>query len=804
MAATPGHDKGLYTGDYLSRIAFPLGGIGAGMICLEGSGDLNHMSFRNRMEFFFAPGIFSAICIKGKENITRVLQGPVPKCRYFGFPGSGNGWMRLSAKFPRFAEATFLPRFPFATVTLKDKKIPLRAELTGWSPFIPGNADDSSLPVCSLEYTFTNPTGRTLESVFSFNCEHHFHNKNTRIFPAPNGFILWDPGTPEKPADQVAINVTTDQPNAIVDHTWFRGGHFDTPTILWKKLSEGDCSPNPPFKDGPSRGASLFVPFRLKPGKSKTIRIMLAWHAPVSDLRKGKDPREDTVKETYVPWYAGKFKDVRAVAKYWRTHYDSLRDQSARFRDCFYDTTLPPEAVEAAAANLTILKSPTVLRQTDGRLWAWEGCADGEGSCEGSCTHVWNYAQALPHLFPDLERTFRETEFFVSQDDRGHQMFRSGLPIRPIKHDFLACADGQLGGIMRVYRDWKISGNTDWLKTIWPRVRQSLDYCIQTWDPDKKGIPEEPHHNTYDIEFWGPNGMCGSIYLGALRAAVLMGKFLNENVAQFESLYKKGKTFLERSLFNDEYFFQKTTWKTLRARDTAQGAYASTNNSPSPELLKIVKREGPLYQYGNGCLSDGVIGDWLAGACGVGSILDSAKVKKHLRSVYRYNFKKDLSGHANSLRPNFAMGQEAGLILCSWPHHDRPTLPFFFADEVWTGIEYQVASHMFMQGMTMEGLEIVRAVRNRYDGTARNPFNEYECGHWYARAMSSYGLLQGLTGIRYDAVEKTLYIQPKIKGNFRSFLSTATGYATVGIKKGKPFIDVKSGKIKIHKIEYKK
>lgn len=118
---------------------------------------------------------------------------------------------------------------------------------------------------------------------------------------------------------------------------------------------------------------------------------------------------------------------------------------------------------------------------------------------------------------------------------------------------------------------------------------------------------------------------------------------------------------------------------------------------------------------------------------------------------------------------------------------------YVYSNEVWTGIEYQVASHLMMNGEREAGLDIVRTLRRRYDGRIRNPFNEYECGHWYARAMASYGLLQALTGIRYDAVEKTLYVRPRIDGDFRSFFSTATGYGTAGIKDGKAFFEVVSG-----------
>jgi len=145
------------------------------------------------------------------------------------------------------------------------------------------------------------------------------------------------------------------------------------------------------------------------------------------------------------------------------------------------------------------------------------------------------------------------------------------------------------------------------------------------------------------------------------------------------------------------------------------------------------------------------------------------------------------------------LGNEGGLLLCTWPKGGKLSLPFVYSDEVWTGIEHQVASHLMMMGHVKEGLEIVRTSRNRYDGRTRNPFNEYECGHWYARALSSYGYLQALTGVRYDAVEKELYVDSKV-GDFTSFLSTETGFGTVSLKTGKVSVRVVYGKIDIQTI----
>ncbi|MCB9850612.1 MAG: hypothetical protein H6817_07895 [Phycisphaerales bacterium] len=801
--------NGTYSGRQLDRIAFPIGGIGAGMVCLTGTGALTHVSVRNRMDFFNEPCAFAAVCIRQPGgNIAKVLEGPVPTWKVFGNPSTGNGATGTTYGLPRFADATFLARFPFATVALADADVPLRVELTGWSPFIPGYADDSSLPVGALEYRFTNTGDAPIDAVYS----HHAKNfmatgkaGGDAILPTGNGFILAQSPLEKTPEYAGSFAVFTDDDATVVDHGWFKGGWWDALTLAWASVAAGRMVDNPP-SDGPTPGASLYVPFTLRPGESRIIRVMFAWYVPHTELHFGSSERADassseccTPPERYVPWYAGKFASAGEIVTYWRTHYDRLRDASATFRDAFYDSTLPPEVIEAVTANLTILKSPTVLRQADGRLWGFEGCGDDGGCCHGSCTHVWNYAQAICHLFPDLERTLRHTEFEESQDDRGHQSFRADLPIHPTTHAFHAAADGQLGGVIKVYRDWRICGDGDWLREFWPRVRRSLDYCIATWDPRGCGAVEEPHHNTYDIEFWGPNGHCTSFYVAALTAAVEMGTFLGDDVSRYRALRDLGCSFLERELYNGEYFFQRVRTSGLNAK--FEPLDATQNGAGYREIIATINEQGPKYQYGTGCLSDGVLGLWMARVCGLDAdIVDRAKVRSNLQAIHRYNLRRDLHTHANPQRPAYALGREGGLLLCTWPRGGKPELPFVYSDEVWTGIEYQVASHLMMAGLVDEGLEIVRICRDRYAGDVRNPFNEYECGHWYVRALASYALLQGLTGARYDAVTQTLHIDSRIGGNFRSFLATATGFGTVGLADGKPFLDVKQGTIDVKSV----
>jgi len=952
-----------YTGAHLNRVAFPIGGLGSGMFCLEGTGAISHMSVRHNLEFFHEPVVFAALCVLGDKpeaNIARVVEGPVPDWKFFGAADTGRGAPGNTYGLPRFRDCRFDFRFPFGNVRLRDEAVPLEATITGFSPFIPGDADSSSLPAGALEYKFRNTSKHPQRAVFSLNSR-NFMGKGP-IGAFPGGFVLH-----AGPARRKSFAFHAPGEAVSVDHCWFKGGWWDPMTITWTNIQAGKVISNPPGSGAP--GASLFIPFKLAPGEERTIRLLTTWYVPTEPqaagvafrekpsagsaprqqevsgfLGKGlvnsfdpggdapvgvlcspsfsidskflhflvgggaqgkqtcvemvvgdeavrsvsgkdseqlqwtsfnlgkwqgkqgqiriidnatgpwghiladhfifsdepidklkitgsgrliKDPdrarlfaefdgadygdwkiaksagdccpdgdcdTREPIPTVYVPWYTRRYKSLEDAAKDFVARYDDLRARSGKFSGTLYDTSLPPEVIEAVAANLSILKSPTVLRQHDGRLWLWEGCNDGSGCCAGSCTHVWNYAQAICHLFPDLERGLRQTEFFEGLDEAGRQAFRQNLPIRPGGTAFDAC-DGQLGGIIKTRREWRISGDDRWLAEYWPQIRRSLDYAIGKWDPRRTGLLEESHHNTYDINYFGPNGHCGSFYIAALAAAVEMGTALGEEVAAYRQLLEKGKARMEAELWNGEYFIQKV------AKDGLDKNFGQLDPdrqaSAYREVTETVNRQGPKYQYGNGILSDGILGLWMARTSGMtDDLVDPKMVESHLLAIHKYNFREDLSTHANPQRPSYALGDEGGLLLCSWPEGDKPLLPFVYSDEVWTGIEYQVASHLMMTGHVAEGLEIVRACRKRYDGIRRNPMNEYECGHWYGRALASFSLLQGLTGMWYDAGDQILRIDSRI-GNFRAPLFTARGFGTVEFKDGKAKLAVTSGEIPV-------
>ena len=287
-----------YSGKYLDRVAFPIGGMGAGMFCLEGTGAVSHMSVRHHMDFFNEPGMFAAIHLKGVKNGSKVLEIKCPDWKKFGRPNSGRGNGQTLLGMPRFDNGQFTSRFPFAEIALRDKDIPIDIRITGWSPFIPTDADNSGLPVGALEYTFTNTSDEAVEAVFYYGVNNNFmsaKHKTTAasILPTATGFILTQEAVPDgrEPWVEGHFAIFTGDPATVVNHCWFRSVWFDPLTFAWRDISEGKLTSNPPSND--AKAASLAVPLKLGRGESKTVKVHLAWYVPSSGNHIGGDARND-------------------------------------------------------------------------------------------------------------------------------------------------------------------------------------------------------------------------------------------------------------------------------------------------------------------------------------------------------------------------------------------------------------------------------------------------------------------------------------------------------------------------------
>lgn len=756
------------TKESLRQIAFPLGGIGAGNLSIEGRGALRDWELFNRPnKGSILPGTFPVIWAKagGQEPQCRVIQGRRDKNFIGDTPGMypyGMGEMRQQGDgLPCFAEVEFEGRFPMARLTFEQPGFPLQVSLRAFSPFIPLDTDASSMPVACFVYSLKNRTGVPVEATVAVNMYNatdawgfgepvNDECKAQTVFregSSCRGLWMSSERWPQNDKRYGTMALTTDWPDVTYLPQWLRSGWFDPVHHWWDQFSKtGTLDPNSASGErGRPECGTLGLRVKLEPGQSAELPILISWCFA-------------NLGEWGTNYYATKWPSAWDAAEEFFKNRSSLMSRTEAFADAFYESTLPPEVLDAAGSNLSTLHSPTCLRLKDGTFWAWEGCGLDYGSCHGSCTHVWNYALAPAYLFPDLHRTMRQAEYKYGFDSgaegkKGAVVFRLDLPLGTPLHLYHAAVDGQLGGVVQLYRDWRFSGDDEYLKAMWPSAKRALEYAWVHWDADKDGFIEgDSQHNTYDINFKGPNPLSQFFYLAALEAGEKMAAYCGdpESTAVYKRLREQGRERTEKQLYNGEYFEQ---------------------------LADVYSPETPKYQHGKGCLSDQLFGQLSATIAGLDYLIDPKMVKSGLSAVFKYNFRDPLGDHANMQRI-YAVGDESGLLLCSWPRGGRPDFPFVYSDEVWTGIEYQVANHLIYEGRVDEGLRIVKAVRNRYDGVRRNPYNEFECGSHYARAMSSWGLIPSLSGWRYDAVDKALTLKPRWNKPRaqRCFFSTNTAW----------------------------
>jgi hypothetical protein len=405
--------------------------------------------------------------------------------------------------------------------------------------------------------------------------------------------------------------------------------------------------------------------------------------------------------------------------------------------------------IDAISTQTSTTRTNTVMVEEGGRVLAFEGCADDQGSCPMNCTHVYNYEQSLAHLYPSLERSMRDTDFLFNVRDDGYMSFRTATPVQHGAYTKKPAADGQVGSILKLYREWMLGGSDEWLRSLWPSAKKALEFAWKEWDKDCDGVMEGDQHNTYDVGFIGPNTFTGTLYLGALRAASRIAQHLGDTASAsgYQDLYEKGSRALDLLLWNGSYYIQKT--------DAAKN-----------------------WQYGPGCLSDQLIGQWFAEIVDLGKLLPRDHIRKALQAVARNNFRTDFHDFPGGGR-GYALNDEQGLLVCTWPEGGRPALPFGYVDEVWTGVEYQVAAHLVYEGMLDDASRIVKAVRERHNGARRNPWDELEAGHHYARGMSSWSLLTAYSGFAFSAPEKSLRFVPAARREaFRSLFSTGTSWGT--------------------------
>jgi uncharacterized protein (DUF608 family) len=706
------------------------------------------------MREYGAAGLFVLRCQSGEgEPVLRALEGALGP-PYEGAFGCTAGFHGV----PRFRGCTFHAAYPLAQVCLWDDGVPLRVRLEAFNPLVPADADASGIPVAILRYVLSNPTLETIQATVCSslaNLAGAGKRRNTyREGEGMRGLFMTAEGEDALAREfgTMALVTTASETSFTTrwpDESWRRPLlHF------WDDLREdGRLDDRPQTEAATSAWGSLAASVQLGPGATAAVTFVLAWHfpnrytwAPASQDCGGGRTRlapEDRIGNYYTERYG----DAWEVAERTVAALPELEARTLEFVRAFCGSDLPAVVKEAALFNLSTLRSETCFRTPDGNLYGWEGCSDGAGCCSGSCTHVWNYETATAFLFGDLARRMREVEFLhATHPETGCMSFRVQLPLAREKGEGKAAADGQMGCLIKAYREWRLSGDTEWLRRLWPRARKALDFCWLPggWDADADGVMEGCQHNTMDVEYYGPNPQMQAWYLGALQAGARMAEALGdaEFAERCRGLFRRGSRWVDENLFNGEYYEHH-----VRPPASPEAVLPATRLNMGATDLRA-----PDLQLASGCLVDQLVGQYLAHAAGLGYLLDRAHVCATLRSILRHNRRTALHGHFNHMR-SYALNDESALLMASYPRGGRPASPFPYFSEVMTGFEYCAGVHMLYEGLRDEGLEVIAAIRARYDGRRRNPFDEAECGHHYARAMAAWTAVPALTGFRYDGVD---------------------------------------------------
>ena len=575
---------------------------------------------------------------------------------------------------------------------------------------------------------------------------------------------------------------------------WPQSRWWNAPLLFWDDFSDdGQLGPDPATRNGV---ASLCVQRTIPAEDSADYTFLIAWRFPnrTADWSGWHAPKgdENTVIGNH---YAQRFKTAWEAAEYAATHLARLETETRLFAATLRESTLPGVVKEAASANLSTLRSTTCFRTGDGEFHGFEGSNDNRGCCHGNCTHVWNYETSTAFLFPSLAHSLRKAAFGYSMDDAGAMHFRQSLPDGKDRSGF-AAADGQMGQIMHAYLDWSLSGDEAAMRALWPRVKKGLEFAWVPggWDANRDGVLEGVQHNTYDVEFYGPNPLCGIYYLGALRAAEEMARAAGDagSAAEYRRLFENGSKWIDANLFNGEYYIQKIRGF---ARDQIAPSLRSSMGSDDTE--------NPQYQVGEGCLVDQLLGQYLADIAGLGYLVDRDHIQKALASLYRYNYKRSMADH-DTVQRTFALNDESAMVICDYGKAQRPKIPFPYFAEVMTGFEYSTAVLMLYHGMAKEGVECINNIRARYDGEKRNPWDEAECGHHYARAMAAWSGVVALSGFQYDGRSAAVEAMPRLNvPNFRCFWSTGTAWGGFSVTGSGLRVQVLKGKLSCRSVAFR-
>ncbi|MBD2260039.1 GH116 family glycosyl hydrolase [Pseudanabaena sp. FACHB-2040] len=680
-----------------------------------------------------------------------------------------------------------------------------------FSPIWAHNYQEASYPVAVFEWTAQNPTDQplTISILLSWqNMVGWFTNteKSAEIKQRDDGSPYYDyvPAITQSAGNFNSRVQAGDFIGCLMDGAWSESGadpgegdgQFCIATVasagvdisyhtcwnpvgdgaeIWQQFSQsgelGNVADEHPAAEGEQVGCAIALRFTLQPGETRQVPFVLAWDLPVTEFAAGV-----AAYRRYTDFFGTSGGNAWDIARDALRHYQSWQQQIVAWQQPILDRADLPDWLKMALFNeLYDLTS-------GGTLWSAATEADPVGQFGVLECIDYRWYESLDvrlyggfatlMLWPELEKAILRAfaraiptadarqriigyYYTIGADDtmaarklRGATPHDLGAPNEHpwVKTNYTSYQDCNQWKdlpsdfVIQVYRAFKLTGETDFefLAECWPSVVEALKY-LKLFDKDSDGIPENggaPDQTFDDWRLKGISAYCGGLWLAALESAIAIGETLTaQNLApgtvpilltQYRRWLESGLNTYHRKLWNGRFY----------QLDTGSGSAV--------------------------VMADQLCGQFCAQQLGLPDLVSPDCTRSALEAIYDACFVKFNQYAQTQVKPQnqkFAgaqvgtfsaatlglpIGAANGVLPDGSPEDPDSTHQL----EIWTGINFGLATFLAQQGMTKEALEITEAVVRQIYGyglqfrtpEALTALGTYRACH-YLRPLAIWGLL---------------------------------------------------------------
>ena len=782
------------------RSGVALGGIGTGSIELRKDGNFYNWSIFNNYPLGTGPH-FDLPAWPGDSPEASYLfflvryqvEGESPKMKILQLNDTlGEGGMDgILYYYPWMSgvdQIEYAGRFPFVNIRYTDSEMPLEIELEAFSPFIPHDVKNSSLPLIYFNFNIRSKSDKpvdvlligTLRNLVGYDEINKYFISDMVDQPNHKFFLQTVGGMDTQRSSYGHMGLGAIGGDEVSYYLgWAHKHPYYEKLLVSKRFSNFDDTANRNTKteDGQpiawlvrdvndqKLNSSIGVNKRLGKGEEFQSTMMMSWYFPnrygaVNDGKKRANNKpvagsyEVGIKPTKLigHYYQRNFSSIKEVVSYGFSEYKTLRDRSLHFLQGLYATSVDQFILDQINAQCNTFATSSTLTKA-GKFGIREGLSASKSWGPNVTIDVSLYGSVMVlGLFPELQKNMM----------RAHRDLQTpnGEIHHGLGYDLDFTQNGTWGVFHRVdlvpnyiqlvLRDYFWTNDLDYLKEMWPSVKKGIQYVLKERDKNGDQMPDmEGIMCSYDnFPMYGLASYIQSQWIVALQLAARAAKDMGESSLQqeYQRIADKGKQLMEDKLWNGAYFRLANDYNGEKGID-------------------------------EGCLTDQLVGQWVAHCAGVGHILSPEKVKLAIQNILDYSF----------MEGRF-------LRNCTWPEH-RDLFPIhetnLWVDQAnmpWTGVELAFASFLIFEGMLEEGKKVIKAVDDRYrrDGLY---WDHQEFGGHYYRPMAAWAILNALSGLTIFKQEYSF--NPKLENNQTNqyFFSASSGTGH--------FIQQKNGQITI-------